>query len=422
MSQAELPRRRSLRRRAWVLAGGLAAAIVIVCLLVGGGDEEFIYQGRSYRDYLRPLTLPGADSAYLEAKRAVLEAGAQGLPTLRQIIHRGEPAHVHYFLRWQTNLPPRLRAWLHQRIRPYDHQQELQGALSAAALLGKEAAPLAGELGRQFAQRNGRQTEVAHVMARLGPAAVEPVLPYLTDPDLRTRSLAAFVIHELGPQATNAAGRLLEGLRGADANHRLLVAQTLGRMGSSVLPQVTALLASTNADARLVGVQALRQLHPLAREVTPELTGLLDDSTPEVRFETASLLATWWNRPTADWRQRLQQLPADHPSRERYARSLDALEAGEARLLDVLREELVAPDPKKRLVAATRLVEFNGANAEVLSVLQALRTSRDLAPWEMAGLSNLLQRAQRQVTDAPVRGAEEIPPRPGTAPGGQSPP
>lgn len=410
--------------RRWVAAAALiGVGLVFACLLMAGGDDEFMYQGRPYRAYLPELVMPGTSSTYLEAKRVIHEAGAQGLPTLRGIIHRGEPMHARWFIRWQSKFPARARAWLNQRIKPYAYQQELQGAFSAIELLGREAAPLADEMGRSFAEGDlARRAQMARALSRLGPAAVEPILPFLTDPDLRTRSLAAFVVHELGPQATNAISHLLAGLPGADANHRQLVAQTLGRMGAAVLPEVTVLLASTNAEIRLVAVQALSHLLPRARELTPELVGLLDDPSRDVRFETASLLVRWWNLPTEEWRRHFQKLPPDHPSHARYGRSLAAVESCEARLIEVLFEGLDLPDPKRQLEAATCLVQLNRANVGVVSTLESLHTKLNSAPWEMAGLTNLLQRAQQQLTNTTVSGAEEIPPRPDTAPAAQSPP
>jgi len=372
---------------------------------------------------LGDLVRPADSGSYRLASNAVVTLGATAFPVIVRNLERPTPWHIRLYLQRQAKLPPKVRAKLSRWLDPYQHVNRRMGAIRAIEILGTNAAPAAPGLVALLGRIDiGERSQLAQALVRVGPAVVSPLQPYLTDPELRTRSLAAFVLHQLGPGSAGAASDLIAGLADADENHRRLVAQTLGRMGSSVLPLVTSLLASTNEDARLVAVRTLNPLLPRARELTPELMGLLDDLSPAVRLEVANVLVSWWNLPTEEWRRLFLKLPADHPSRVRYDRLLDALEAGEGRLLEVLHEGLTVADPKARLDAANRLVQLNRANADVIAVLQSLHTNLNGAPWEMAGLTNLLNRARQQLTNGNVSAPLETSPRPGTAPVVQSPP
>lgn len=413
----------SLRPR-WLVAGVGLGALAMVCLVASfGRRSEPEYQGRQLSDILGDLVRPPASGSYQLASNAVVALGAQALPVIVRGVAHTQPWHVRQYLQHQGKLPPNLRAALFRWLDPHRHEGFRVGSLRALEIVGTNAAPVAAELLSAFDRLEyPLASPLAQAMVRVGPAVVPHLKPHLTDADLQKRGLAAFVMYQLGPLGAEAAPELIAGLAGSDDLYRRLVAQTLGRMGSAVLPQVTPLLASTNVETRLVAVRALNYLLPHARTVTPEMMRLLDDLSPTVRLEAASTLVNWWQRPTARWRQQFRSLPADHPSRALYGPSLGAFEAGEARLLEVLREGLSAADPKQRLEAATRLVQLNRVNADVIATLEALATGLTIAPGEWAGLTNMLQLARQQGTNSSVSGEQEIPPRPGTAPAAQSPP
>lgn len=411
-------------RKRWRVAGLGLGALTMACLvLFAGRRSEPEYQGRRLEDLLGDLVRPQASGSYQLASNAVVALGAQALPVIVRGVAHTQPWHVRQYLQHQGKLPPNLRAALFRWLDPHRHESFRVGSLRALEIVGTNAAPVAAGLVSAFDRLEyPLASSLAQAMVRVGPAVVPPLKPHLTDADLKKRGLAAFVLYQLGPPSAEAAPELIAGLAGSDDNHCRLVVQTLGRMGSAVLPQVTPLLASTNVETRLVAVRALNYLLPRARTVTPEMMGLLDDLSPTVRLEAASTLVNWWQRPTDVWRRQFRNLPADHPSRALYGSSLDAFEAGEARLLEVLREGLSAADPKQRLEAATGLVALNRVNADVIATLEALAANSNIALGELAGFFDVLQRARQQLTNANVSGAQEIPPRPGTAPAAQSPP
>ncbi len=418
--RAEVPLR---SRRRWLGGGLVAVALMLIGLLWLLRAPEPEFQGRRLVDMLGDLVRPADSGSYLQASNAVVALGPEALPVIVRGIEHSPPWHIGLYLQRQNKLPAGVRATMSRWLDPYRYVNRRAGSIRALQLIGTNAAPAAADLVRAFHVIDlASAVQLAPALVHVGSAVIPPLKPHLVDPDLRKRSLAAFVLHQLGSASAEAAPELIAGLAGADENHRRLVAQTLGRMGSSVLPQVTPLLASTNAEMRLLAVQALNQLLPRARELTPELMGLLDDLSPEIRLEVANLLVSWWSLPMEDWRWHLRSLPADHPSRVRYGRLLDGLEAGEARLLAVLREGLVVTNARARLQAATRLVQINRVNADVIVVLQNLHTNLNGAPWEMAALTNVLNRARQLLTNAIPNGpALETSPHPNRAPTAQFP-
>lgn len=409
------------RRLMW---GLVVAGLILGGIAWLGRDPVPEFQGRKLSERLADLVRPASSGSYQAASNAVVTLDDQALPVIVRELERPTPWHVDLFLQRQNKLPTKVRASLFRWLDPYQHSNRRLGAVRALEIVGTNAAPVAAELAVALGRVDEETAaQLAPALVRVGPAMVPHLKPYLTDPEMRKRSLAVFVLHQLGPESVSAAPELIAGLEGADQNHRRLVGQTLGRMGPSVLPQVTPLLASADPEVRLVAVRALNQLLPRARELTPQLMGLLDDLSPDVRIEVAGLLVNCWNLPAEEWRRHLRKLPAEHPTRARYGESLDAFEAGEARLLEVLREGLRVADPKRRLEAASRLMQLQRVDAEVVAVLQALQTNLNGSPWEMAGLTNRLNQAREQLTNATFSGPDqETSSRPDPVPAGQSPP
>ncbi len=381
------------------------------------------YQGRPLEDYLADLAWPPFSGRYLLASNAVVAVGTDSLPVLLRNIRQPVPPHIRLFVRYQTNLPASLRKSLNTRLDPHRYAYRKIGAVRAIELMGTNAAPIAADLVETFARADySSASQLALALVRVGPAVVPHLKPHLSQGEVRMRSLAAFVLHGQGPAGAAAAPELIAGLEGADENHRRLVAQTLGRMGSAVLPQVTNLLASADSDTRLAAVRALGMMMPRAQELTRRLVLLLDDPVPEVRIEMALLLMTWWRVPVEEWRRHFASLPTDHPTRVRLKDPLDAIEQSRPRAIAVLREGLagVAPDLQRR--AAMLLVDLGQGDAAVVACLEELSTTTGIAPGDLAGMTNVLSRARRQLTNGSVSGATETWPRPGTAPAAQSPP
>lgn len=413
------PRRQRRRLALGVAAAGVGICLALILLFKPSRSAEVMYQGRPLISYLDDLVYPVGSTNYSLAAAAVADVGTNALPAIIDVLREGTPFFVAYYLRWQTKLPAKSRAWVNRRFEPYRYQQRQQGALIAIGLLGTNAAPIAADLGALFKRGDHpRRAELSVALTKVGPSIVPYIRPLLTDPDLRIRGLAAFVFHQLGPSGAVAAEDLISGLSGADTNHRRLIVQTLGRMGGSVLPLVTNLLVSPDAVYRSVGLQAMDGLLPRARDATPMVVGMLEDADLEVRLRAALLLINWWPLPVSDWREKIATLPPEHRTRLRLAASIELLEERGPRLRAVLREGLHADAPL-RFQAATRLVGFGEADANLLACIEALAIDANLQVSQRSQADAMRKTVQQRLL---IGGAAETDPDPGTAGAGQSPP
>lgn len=375
------------------LIGGLLLVVVVLGVTLWASQRPRpSYQGRLLEDYLADLARPPSSGSYQLASNAVVALGTNSLPVLLRNIRQPAPPHIRLFVRYQTNLPAGLRKSLHSKLDPYRYLNRQPGALNAVTLLGNNAAPLAQDLVRIFERADlGQRGEIAQVLPQLGPATVPYLKPFLTDTNLRTRALATFVMHQLGPAGVEAAPELVAGLSGADENQERLIVQTLGRMGAGRLPVVTNLLASADERARRVGLEALAGVLPRARELTPAVLAMLEDSSPSVRLNAAILIVDWWPVFGQAAEDRLQALPLAHPWRAQNQEVIERLRRQQDSLMNVLRGGLQADGLALRLESAERLLRVDAQDEEALKYLHDLRQKLDPQSPERRQVEALLR-------------------------------
>ena len=145
---------------------------------------------------------------------------------------------------------------------------------------------------------------------------------------------------------------------------------------------------------------------------------MLEDADLEVRLRAALLLINWWPLPVSDWREKIATLPPEHRTRLRLAASIELLEERGPRLRAVLREGLHADAPL-RFQAATRLVGFGEADANLLACIEALAIDASLQVFERAQAAAMRKTVRQRML---IADPAETDPDPGTAGVGQSPP
>ena len=384
---------RSVWRRRWFVFVPLLAALGVILLVPHHPVPQ--HGGKSLPDHLIRMATPVRDSRFKESADAVAAMGEKALPYIVSRIEK-DPIPIRVFRRMESGLSPAARGKLIDWIDLHRHEAIRSGAMIAIAQLGTNAAPAATELMRIYRHLPyARRVALAQVVHRVGPAILPGLKPELTHPDLQLRGLAAYLLHQLGAQGLEAADELVAGLGGADANHRALVAQTLGRMGQGAGPQVMELLADPREDWRLTGLAAIRLIGGRSREKTPTIAALLEDPSPAVRLEAAFLLATWWPMPVAHWRERLDQLRGEDTLFFSQVDVVTALESAEDRLESVLRQGLENPVPDKRLSAATHMLHLGFPGADVWRCLEELAVARN-HPENIARPAANVLRSMRQ--------------------------
>ncbi len=120
----------------------------------------------------------------------------------------------------------------------------------------------------------------------------------LTDPDLRIRWYAGYVLGQLGPRAGAAVDALAKVLEKRSEHEyvRGNAAWALGRIGPKAASQIPLLMETMHSrghvSVRRNSVEALGNLGPAAKAAVPELVKMLDDDDDVTRVNAAVAL---WN-------------------------------------------------------------------------------------------------------------------------------
>jgi hypothetical protein len=285
--------RRQPRRRSTVIFLLLLSLGLGALFLARRTARDPVVGGLPFSHHLGNLILQRHSPEYQAATNALFTLGEDALPLILQKVQVGEPWYLSFYVNQRTNLPATFDRFLLKHLEPWKHLRQYNGAIRSVSILGTNAAPIAAQLAAELPNASQTQRgQLAEGLARIGPIVVEPVRPLLTHPDLRTRSVAVFVMHQLGVSASNAAPALIEGLRGADTNHRKLVGRTLARLGPTAAPYVLDLLRSTNQIEVVSGLEAAQAIYQMHYgTMTPALLDLLQHPSREIRIDSALLLS-----------------------------------------------------------------------------------------------------------------------------------
>jgi HEAT repeat protein len=136
---------------------------------------------------------------------------------------------------------------------------------------------------------------VAYALFRIDPQRKEgvPVLRQLLRGSPRYRGPAAVRLGQMGAQAKEAVGDLIQFLESPDPTTRSCVAGALGKIGPEArdaVPALVRLLRDTDPHVRAIAAQALGGIGPQARSAVPGLEKLQQDPDAHIRaIATAAL-------------------------------------------------------------------------------------------------------------------------------------
>ncbi len=126
--------------------------------------------------------------------------------------------------------------------------------------------------------------KAAEALARIGSAAVSPLIKALKDEHYLIRAGAADALGRIGPAAASAIAALAEALRDERMIVRASAAKALGRMGETAAPAVPALARALRDDYCLVrrnAAEALGEIGPAAQDAT---RAVVDTTSDEYLF------------------------------------------------------------------------------------------------------------------------------------------
>lgn len=255
----------------------------------------------------------------------------------------------------------RLSAAVERRDRP------LAPLVTVLGWMGPEGVgTLAGALGESSVE-----TPLAAALARLGAAAVTPVIEHLMGGEHQSRLAAAVLLGRLGDR--RAVEPLIEALAAADDGLTAAAAGSLASLGDPrALDALLALFAHQNASVRQAAIAAVNSIG--AEATATRVRARLTDADPRVRecairvaayfgFDgsTTGILAALGDEREEVRRAAIEQLPiVDDP------RALP-------KLLAALRDET----PRNRAAAAHALRSADGGDVEA-ALIAALA---DADPW-----------------------------------------
>jgi HEAT repeat protein len=170
--------------------------------------------------------------------------------------------------------------------------------------------------GRPSVFGSGPSGEVPFDLGRSDAAAVSVAIEGLTDPDLRTRRLAAHILGDLG--AAEAGSALVRALDDEDPEVRAAALRSLGRAGETrALLEISERLSDPAFEVRLAALDALGLVGAEGEAATRTVRRLLEDLNPLVRARAAMFLLG--RAPDADAEAALVDMAAASESDVRAA-------------------------------------------------------------------------------------------------------
>jgi HEAT repeat protein len=121
-------------------------------------------------------------------------------------------------------------------------------------------------------------------------SAVPALAAALHDPSSSVRLFTAQTLRDLGPAAVEARERLLLALRDRDPFVGFTAAQALARIGTTAVAGLRKAVGDADGTVRLFALSALRDMGEQASEAVPELLALLTSSEAEVRRQAVLAL------------------------------------------------------------------------------------------------------------------------------------
>jgi HEAT repeat protein len=141
---------------------------------------------------------------------------------------------------------------------------------------------------------NARVRLEAHdALVSIGSGAVPTLIENLKNSDCNIRWRAAWVLGDMGAEASTAVGVLTEALQDEDAQVRMYAVLALGEIGvpaKSAVPALMAALQDKEQYVRIYAASALRRIGTEAKVAVPSLINALKDKNPRVRKNAALAL------------------------------------------------------------------------------------------------------------------------------------
>lgn len=259
-------------------------------------------------------------------------------------------------------------------VKTNDYRMPPQTVVQALGRMGPDAVdPLLDMLRNAASPARGF---VQTALATIGPDGIAKIAPALADKDIFVRRTAYAAIAAFGPAARPALPQLIDGLKETDQTLRHSAIRIIGQIGPEAANAVPGLLEivknSTQPEStRALAAHALALIGSGAKPALDDLSKLLKDSSPAVRFRAAEAMVRAGG-------SRADAVPA-MLDLLRHGKSVSAVSVAEA-LSALLAVEVTPSEVARALSESLRAQAETGFRQQVALGLQQWPTSTAFLP------------------------------------------
>jgi HEAT repeat protein len=268
--------------------------VLIACLLLqkDRAYQRATYQGKHARAWVELLYPNFSPSETNEAVIAFRSMGSNAVPVLCSMLQAREPFYEKPFLKHARQIPPAMRRYLFEKMKPGRTTSRRIGAARALSILGPAAVGAVPELMVSLTDKSEVRWAAAQALARIGGPAIAAMTQATTSTNAAVRHAAVYGLGEAGTNAVAATSALFDRVLDTNESVRASALYSLSRVGSGGLPVVLAGFSDHDAARREAAVKALKAMNNPPRQILRTLLECSTNSVPEVRQHSIEALAT----------------------------------------------------------------------------------------------------------------------------------
>jgi HEAT repeat protein len=266
---------------------------LIACLLLqkDRAYQRATYQGKHARAWAELLYPNFNPSGTNEAVMAFRSMGSNAVPVLCSMLRAREPFYEKPFLKHARQIPPAVRRYLFEQIKPGRTTSRRIGAARALSILGPTAVAAVPELMVALTDNSEVRWAAAQALARIGGPAIAAMAQATTSTNAAVRHAAVYGLGEAGTNAVAATSALFDRVLDPNESVRASALYSLSRVGSGGLPVVLAGFSDNDAARREAAVKALKAMNNPPRQVLRTLLEFSTNSAPDLRQHAIEALA-----------------------------------------------------------------------------------------------------------------------------------
>jgi HEAT repeat protein len=363
-----------------VAPASIAIALIAVVLLMAGRRStvpDVLFDGRPVSAWALDLNSPSA-LVRDQAQDASRRFDSNALPALVQLLRTPDPVLARPAKAMARWLPRKMQAFVFRVVNPFEAPARRAAGAQALRWMGSRAAAALPDLRNSLRDDQTAAWYAALALAQMGEPGTTTLAAALAEVPPAQEAFVCYALSTQGVAASNAIPALAALLEKGEPQTSGKAASTLVSLGALAVPSFMHALAQGDAQVRILAIDALGKIGPVARDALPKLIQMTHNDTPGVREAAVDAIARV--RPSAPEVVAALSTALRDSNRQVRVKALEALgrtpeRAGPA--MDGLLELLKDESPEARGQAAALLGEMGHPTAPVLAALQSRLTDRN---------------------------------------------